>query len=239
MNLENFYYSSRFDDLLPYKAKDLNFVKSTTLNDNIIVHIPKNHDINLYNEFFINNSSTSNDNINIYLFNPVAKCKISIYGSNVNFYCFTEKKFNSKFLIYENSNIVIGEDSTANGLNGVTFNSDIFIGKDVMISHNVELQSDDQHIIIDLPLKPNLIKQRNYINIGDHVWLGKRSMILKNVNIGKGSIVGAGSIVTKDVVKYTAVAGNPAKKIKDHVSWQRGNILTAHESSFFQMYGND
>lgn len=48
----------------------------------------------------------------------------------------------------------------------------------------------------------------------DNVWIGERAIIMKGVTIGENSIVGAGSIVTKDVPENTIVAGNPAKFIK-------------------------
>ena len=46
------------------------------------------------------------------------------------------------------------------------------------------------------------------------VWIGLNSIILKGVNIGKCSIVAAGSVVTKNVPPYTVVAGNPARVVK-------------------------
>jgi acetyltransferase-like isoleucine patch superfamily enzyme len=52
------------------------------------------------------------------------------------------------------------------------------------------------------------------IIIKDKVWIGFNSIILKGVTIGEGSIVGAGSVVTKDVPDWTIVAGNPAKIIR-------------------------
>ena len=52
------------------------------------------------------------------------------------------------------------------------------------------------------------------IHIKEGAWIGSGSIILGNVTIGKFSVVGAGSVVTKDVPDYTIVAGNPAKKIK-------------------------
>jgi acetyltransferase-like isoleucine patch superfamily enzyme len=51
--------------------------------------------------------------------------------------------------------------------------------------------------------------------IGDAVWIGGMSTILKGVTIGDGAIVARGSVVTKDVEPFTVVAGNPAKKVKD------------------------
>ena len=54
---------------------------------------------------------------------------------------------------------------------------------------------------------------RDIIFEGDN-WIGANSIILKGVTIGFGSIVGAGAVVTKDVPRYSIVAGNPAKVIK-------------------------
>ena len=60
----------------------------------------------------------------------------------------------------------------------------------------------------------NVVKKSPVI-IEDKVWIGTRSIILKGVTVGEGAIVGAGSVVTKDVQPWTVVAGNPAQKIKE------------------------
>jgi len=52
------------------------------------------------------------------------------------------------------------------------------------------------------------------IIIEDDVWIGSNSVILSGVKIGRGSIIGAGSIVTKDVESYSIVGGNPAKFLR-------------------------
>lgn len=52
------------------------------------------------------------------------------------------------------------------------------------------------------------------INIGEDCWLGGNVIVLPGITIGKGSTVGAGSVVTKDVEPYTCVAGNPARVIR-------------------------
>ena len=50
--------------------------------------------------------------------------------------------------------------------------------------------------------------------IGNDVWIGNRSLVLQGVKIGDGAIIGAGSVVTKNVEPYTIVAGNPARVIR-------------------------
>ena len=56
------------------------------------------------------------------------------------------------------------------------------------------------------------------IVIGNDVWIGGRVIILPGVKIGNGAIIGAGSVVTKDVSEYDVVAGNPARVIKNRKS---------------------
>lgn len=52
------------------------------------------------------------------------------------------------------------------------------------------------------------------ITVGDHVWIGARSVILQGVTIGEGAVIASGSVVTKDIPPYTIAAGVPAKVIK-------------------------
>jgi serine acetyltransferase len=58
-------------------------------------------------------------------------------------------------------------------------------------------------------------RKRTRIEIGNDVWIGQNAIILSGVNkIGDGAVIGAGSIVTKDVPDFAIVAGNPAKVIR-------------------------
>jgi galactoside O-acetyltransferase len=52
------------------------------------------------------------------------------------------------------------------------------------------------------------------VRIGDKVWIGFGASILKGVNVGEGSVVGAKAVVTRDVPPYTVVAGNPARVVR-------------------------
>ncbi|MDH4236354.1 MAG: hypothetical protein OEV17_03815 [Nitrospira sp.] len=53
------------------------------------------------------------------------------------------------------------------------------------------------------------------VDIHDKAWIGLDAIILKGVTIGEGAIVGAGSVVSKDVPPFTIVAGNPARVVRE------------------------
>ena len=94
--------------------------------------------------------------------------------------------------------------------------ADLIIGDDVMFASCVTLVGGD-HDISDPSINLNASGRDvdvKPIVIGSNVWIGHGVIILAGVNIGKNSIVGAGSIVTKDVPENMIYAGNPAKQIK-------------------------
>jgi acetyltransferase-like isoleucine patch superfamily enzyme len=103
----------------------------------------------------------------------------------------------------------------------------IEIGKLVMLAHGAQIFDNDSH-----PLDANS-RELDYLNligrspgprqpvskapviIGDRVWIGFNSAIMKAVTLGEGAIVAAMSVVTKDVPAWTMVAGNPARVIRE------------------------
>ena len=91
----------------------------------------------------------------------------------------------------------------------------ITIGNDVKISEDVLIRDSDNHTILR-----EGYKKTAPINVGNHVWIGARSVILKGVTIGDGAIIAAGAVVTKDVPPHTLVGGVPAKIIKENISWE-------------------
>lgn len=89
----------------------------------------------------------------------------------------------------------------------VTIGNGVMMGPDCLIyTHNHKFDKNLLKYKGDTKIKP--------VYIGDNVWIGARCIILPGVKVGKGSTIGAGSIVTKDVPEFTVVAGNPAKVVK-------------------------
>lgn len=101
--------------------------------------------------------------------------------------------------------------------------SSCFIGQDCMFGGSVMLLPSDGHSIID-PNTQELLNADGQIFIGDHVWIGTRSIICKNAHIGNGSVIAAGSVVTKiNVDKNSIIAGVPAKIVRTGRTWNRLN----------------
>ena len=99
----------------------------------------------------------------------------------------------------------------------------IKIGHRVLIAHSVNIFDNSTHPfnsvnrhrqflqIISGQHPKNINLNERAVTISDDVWIGCMSIILAGVFIGKGAVIAAGSVVTKDVPDYTIVGGNPAK----------------------------
>ncbi len=89
------------------------------------------------------------------------------------------------------------------------------IGNDVMMGRWVNIMTNSHDTArTDIPMNKQGNKPKRKVIIDSDVWIGNRVIILPGVKIGKGSIVGAGAVVTKDVPEYAVVGGVPAKIIK-------------------------
>ncbi len=91
------------------------------------------------------------------------------------------------------------------------------IGKFCSISDDVTIFLGGEHETNTSSCYPFTLKNhqtKGNVTIGNDVWIGQYSTILSGVNIGDGAIIGANSLVTKDVPPYAVVGGNPAKLIK-------------------------
>lgn len=110
------------------------------------------------------------------------------------------------------SNVSIHSMSYIEGIGGIT------LGNHVSIANGVTLISAEHNYSNPMvPIKDQGIELAPII-IEDDVWIGSRAVILSGNRIKKGSIVGAGAVVTKDIEEYLICAGVPARPVKDRYS---------------------
>lgn len=150
--------------------------------------------------------------------------------------------------------IRIGQDSVVDiGKNVTTTNTcvisavegtSVVIGDDVMLASENEIRADDGHAIFDIETEKRLNTSKD-IHIGNHVWIAKRAVLLGGANVGDGSVIGFGSILTGTVPNNCVAAGVPARVIRSNVAWERPHLSrskpyykpdasTVNKSSFWQ-----
>lgn len=133
---------------------------------------------------------------------------------------------NGEFSVYYGGDIVVFSggvltlgNSFINNNCKIRCGKSITIGDDCAISHNVTILDSDFHVLIrngeEMP------RRGKGIVIGNHVWIGTGVTILKDVHIGDGAVIAAGSLVTKDVPPHALVAGSPAVVIDENVEWKK------------------
>ena len=132
-----------------------------------------------------------------------AKLYMSKCGQNCNIQ--KQTSFSSRCKIGDNSGI--GKYSVLHG--------PITIGNNVMMGPNCTIYTQN-HAFGDLsiPMNRQGFSEEKPVFIEDDVWIGGHCIILPGVKIGQGVIIGAGSVVTRDVPSYAVVGGNPANIIK-------------------------
>ena len=92
------------------------------------------------------------------------------------------------------------------------------IGDDVMMGTNVYVLSQNHRFDrTDIPMRKQGFSSAQPIIIDDDVWIGNNVNILVGRHIAKGTIIGIGSVLTKDFPEYSIVGGNPAKLIRSRI----------------------
>ena len=142
------------------------------------------------------------------------------FGSNINigsdviielYKSYGGQKFNPIFVMGNYSSF--GDSGHISCVNKVTIGNNVRIGKKVFITDNSHGSSDRSLLDIRPNLRP--IYSKGAVIIKDNAWIGEMVCIMPGVTIGRGSIIGANSVVTHDVPDYCVAAGNPARIIKD------------------------
>lgn len=131
--------------------------------------------------------------------------------------------------IYENSQFVWGFESVAFGVRAwVHGGKSMQIGRQCLFSEGIELRTSDHHSIIDLDTRQQINFPKS-IEIGRRVWIGPGCFISKGTSIEDGAIIGARSLVRGTVPTCELWAGNPARKLRERVSWLSSHPATESE----------
>jgi maltose O-acetyltransferase len=115
-----------------------------------------------------------------------------------------------ELVTYTSGRIEVGNHTFINYGSSIAARASVKIGSHCLIGHYTFVMDNDQHDVVrhwELP-------QSNPVIIEDHVWIGSKAIILPGVRIGSRAVVGAGSIVTKDIPPRCVAAGNPARVLR-------------------------
>jgi acetyltransferase-like isoleucine patch superfamily enzyme len=126
-----------------------------------------------------------------------------------------------------NAHCSIGHHCSLGRNSRIWVQTSVSIGNYVLMAHQVDIHDNNSHSLDWRARREDALNvfEKNQaldvtrvdsapVVIEDDVWIGAKSTILKGVHIGRGAVVAAGSVVTKDVDRFTLVAGNPARMVR-------------------------
>lgn len=162
------------------------------------------------------------------LVSRIYRARFARYGRNFSFDPFGVYSFES---ISVGDNVNLGYRPTL-----IAARSKIVIGDNVMFGPEVTIRGGNHRV--DIVGKPMIAVSDDEkrpeddpgVVIQDDVWVGTRAIILAGVTIGRGAVVAAGALVTKDVPQYAIVGGNPAKLIR--MRWD-DETIARHEKNLY------
>jgi maltose O-acetyltransferase len=115
-----------------------------------------------------------------------------------------------EFVTYTSGRIEIGNHTFVNYGSSIAARTSVKIGSHCFLGHYTFVMDNHQHDV----LRHTELPQSEPVIIEDHVWIGSKAVILPGVRIGSRAVVGAGSIVTKDIPPRCVAAGNPARVLR-------------------------
>jgi tetrahydrodipicolinate N-acetyltransferase len=124
----------------------------------------------------------------------------------------------TRVFVNDGGHLEIGTRSYINDCSTVTCFDRITIGSGCSISWSTNILDTNVH---ELTVGGTPRPRSQPVTIGDGVWIGTGAIILAGVTIGDGAVVAAGSVVTASVPSRAVVAGNPARVVREGVTWQQ------------------
>ena len=116
--------------------------------------------------------------------------------------------------------LVLGDNFRITAESAIVAHKKVVIGANVLVSWDVLIMDTDMHHIH--AQDGSCINAPSEVNIGNRVWIGCRSLILKGVTLPEGIIVAASTTVTRSVNCLNAIiGGNPARIIRENITWRK------------------
>ncbi|HTA27038.1 MAG TPA: acyltransferase [Bacteroidia bacterium] len=197
--------------------------KSIVLNGNSTIGIHHKTLINIKNSKIIVNEGSLKVGIDFGYFDggiydsAKDRCKIFMINSTLEIH--GNVSLYPGVLIYAiNAHIIIRNNTKINGNVEIISLKKIDIGEDCLFAEGIIVRDNDGHKFGSAGSISDELENKE-IKIGNHCWIGQRAMILKGVTLDTNVIVGAGAVVAGSFQSNVAVAGIPAKIIKENVSW--------------------
>ena len=130
--------------------------------------------------------------------------------AEVGSHCYIQPPFHAN---WGGRNVFLGDSVYANSNFTLVDDGEIYIGNYVMFGPNVVVATASH------PIEPELRRKAFQFNIpvriNDNVWIGAGAILLPGITIGENSVIGAGSVVTKDIPKNVIAVGNPCKVVRE------------------------
>lgn len=134
--------------------------------------------------------------------------------------------------VYKNCYLTVGDYTYIGGARMILMDTSVTVGAGGLWSDGVLIQGADGHGIVDLDTLEIINSKSRNIEIQPRVWLGRQCIVTKNVTIGEGSVVATAAVVSRDVPPACAVAGVPARVVRQRVSWsQRQTVISPDEKN--------
>lgn len=172
-------------------------------------------------------------------------CNIRFTGSNSVIYIDKNNyPISINMRVGNDSVIYIGKKCYTNKTSHIyaTERKNVIIGDEILLSFDSYFRTADPHIIYDCNTKERINFSKSIL-VGDKVWIGQQSLLLKGTIIGSGSIIGGHSVVSNKIIKSNSLyAGNPAKKIREQVFYaspQSTHDLNEEEEMNTRVYHGD
>jgi acetyltransferase-like isoleucine patch superfamily enzyme len=128
-----------------------------------------------------------------------------------------------EFVSHQGARISIGDHTFINYGTSISAYKHVEIGRHCFLGHYTLIVDRNEHGVEHRDLAPPPAP----VIIEDHVWIGSRVIILPGISIGHHSVIGAGSVVTKDVAANCLVVGNPARVVRRFAIAGRGDVAAS------------